>query len=121
MYLTHHIGASTEQAQEAIAQEAARVVESYHTTGDVPNCVNLAAQSDATHQLTVRHLDKVGVLARVLNEMSIANWNVQEMENVVLTKAERCAYIRFDGFADSSAADKIAVLEDILAVSLIEL
>ncbi len=122
VYLTHHIGASTEQAQEAIAQEAARVVESYHTTGDVPNCVNLAAQSDATHQLTVRHLDKVGVLARVLNEMSIANWNVQEMENVVFDEGRAaCAYIRFDGFADSSAADKIAVLEDILAVSLIEL
>ena len=122
VYLTHHIGASTEQAQEAIAMEAARVIEAYASTGEVPNCVNLATQTDATHQLTVRHLDKVGVLARVLNEISVANWNVQEMENVIFDEGRAaCAYIRFDGFSDDSVVDRISVMEDILAVTLIEL
>ena len=122
VYLTHHIGASTEQAQEAIAMEAARIIEMYAATGEVPNCVNLATQTPATHQLTVRHLDKVGVLARVFNEISVANWNVHEMENVVFEEARAaCAYIRFDGFEDASVVDRIAGQPDILAVSLIEL
>lgn len=122
VYLTHHIGASTEQAQEAIAMEAARIIEMYVATGEVPNCVNLATQTPATHQLTVRHLDKVGVLARVFNEISVANWNVHEMENVVFDEARAaCAYIRFDGFQDGSVVDRIAAQPDILAVSLIEL
>ena len=126
VYLTHHIGASTGQAQEAIAQEAARIIETYSRTGDVPNCVNIATHTPATHQLTVRHLDKVGVLSRVLNEISIANWNVQEMENVVFDEARAaCAYIRFNGFQngfqDDSVVQRISELEDILAVSIISL
>ena len=45
VYLTHHIGASTAQAQEAIAEEAGRVIVEYSRTGDVPNCVNLATKT----------------------------------------------------------------------------
>ena len=122
IYLTHHIGASTEQAEEPIAVEAGRIILCYRQAGDVPNCVNLATLSPATHQLTVRHLDKVGVLARILKEMSIAHWNIQEMENVVFDEARAaCAYIRFDGNPDQEVVDKITALEDILAVSLITL
>jgi D-3-phosphoglycerate dehydrogenase len=122
VYLTHHIGASTEQAQDAIADEAARVIETYASLGEVPNCVNLATQTPATHQLTVRHLDKVGVLARVLKEISIANWNVQEMENVIFDQAKAaCAYIRIDGMNDPSVVDRIGALEDVLATTMVEL
>ena len=42
VYGTHHIGASTDQAQEAIAAETVRIVRSYKETGRVPNVVNLA-------------------------------------------------------------------------------
>jgi D-3-phosphoglycerate dehydrogenase len=122
VYLTHHIGASTEQAQEAIAQEAGRIIIEYANTGDAPNCVNLATLSPANHQITVRHLDKVGVLARVLKEISIASWNVQEMENVVFDGARAaCAYIRFDGEPDPSVVERIEAMEDVLAVSLIDI
>ena len=122
VYLTHHIGASTAQAQEAIAGEAARVIETYAAQGEVPNCVNLATQTPATHQLTIRHVDKVGVLARVLNEISMANWNVQEMENVIFDHARAaCAYIRIDGMNDPSVVDRIAALDDVLAATIIEL
>ncbi len=122
VYLTHHIGASTQQAQEAIAEEAARVITTYVTAGEVPNCVNLATQTPATHQLTIRHVDKVGVLARVLNEISVANWNVQEMENVIFDHAKAaCAYIRIDGAHSQKVLDRISALDDVLAVSIIEL
>jgi D-3-phosphoglycerate dehydrogenase len=37
---THHIGASTDQAQEAIAAEAVRIVKTFIETGRAPNAVN---------------------------------------------------------------------------------
>jgi D-3-phosphoglycerate dehydrogenase len=37
---THHIGASTDQAQEAIAAETVRIVKSFKDSGEVPNAVN---------------------------------------------------------------------------------
>ena len=58
VYGTHHIGASTEQAQEAIAAETVRIVRSFKDTGQVPNVVNLARRTPATHRLVVRHRDR---------------------------------------------------------------
>ncbi len=122
VYLTHHIGASTAQAQRAIADEALRVVRQYAEKGEVENCVNMAVHTPATHQITVRHRDKVGVLAAILDECRAAGWNVQEMENLVFEGARAaCAHIRFDGQLDQSVVDRIAANEDVLAVSLIEL
>lgn len=122
VYLTHHIGASTSQAQDAIAMEAVRVILTYAATGEVPNAINVAEKTPATHQLTVRHLDRVGVLAAVLEEMRKANWNVQEMENLVFEGARAaCAYIRFDGQPDDAVIQTIQSNPDVLAVSLIPL
>lgn len=42
IYCTHHIGASTDQAQSAIARETVRLVEAYMKTGKAENCVNPA-------------------------------------------------------------------------------
>ncbi|NBC15895.1 MAG: hydroxyacid dehydrogenase [Bacteroidetes bacterium] len=122
VYLTHHIGASTQQAQDATAAEAVRVIRTYADTGQVPNCVNMEEQSPATHLLTVRHLDKVGVLAAVLDEVRKAGWNVQEMENLIFSGAKAaCARIRFDGEPSEAVVDQIQAHEDVLAVSLIAL
>jgi len=41
VYCTHHIGASTGQAQQAVADETVRIVENYLKTGKVSNCVNI--------------------------------------------------------------------------------
>jgi D-3-phosphoglycerate dehydrogenase len=88
VYGTHHIGASTEQAQEAIAAETVRIIQTFRDTGQVPSVVNLARKTPATCVLVVRHLDRPGVLAGVLNSISAARINVQEMENVVFDGAE---------------------------------
>ena len=40
VYVTHHIGASTEQAQEAVADETVRIVSEFMKTGSPPNAVN---------------------------------------------------------------------------------
>lgn len=122
VYGTHHIGASTAQATAAIGAEAVRVILQYAETGEVANCVNMATQSPATHLLTVRHLDQVGVLAGVLDEMQKAGWNVQEMENLIFAGAEAaCARIRFDGTPSEAVVTRILAHDAVLAVSLIPL
>jgi D-3-phosphoglycerate dehydrogenase / 2-oxoglutarate reductase len=85
---THHIGASTDQAQEAIAAETVRIVREYKEVGRAPNVVNLARKSPACCLLVVRHYDRVGVLASVFDRIQRAGINVQETENVVFEGAK---------------------------------
>ena len=95
---THHIGASTDQAQDAIAAETVRIVAAYRNTGKVPNVVNLAKKTPATHMLVVRHRDRPGVLAHVFDHLRIGEINVQETENVIFDGAEAAvARINLDG------------------------
>lgn len=108
VYGTHHIGASTDQAQEAIAAETVRIIGAFKETGKVPNVVNLADHTPATHLLVVRHLDRPGVLAYVLNEIKAANINVQRMENIVFAGAEAAiARIELDGALNLETMDRI--------------
>ncbi|HVM50023.1 MAG TPA: hydroxyacid dehydrogenase [Candidatus Acidoferrum sp.] len=86
-YGTHHIGASTEQAQEAIADEAIRVIQTFIQTGVVLNCVNLASRTPARWQLVVRHYDHVGVLAFVMDQLRRAGINIEEVQNLIFDGA----------------------------------
>ena len=90
LYGTHHIGASTEQAQTAVADEVVRIVRAYVDSGDVPNCVNLEKGDIDSHVLILRHYNKPGVLAFVCGELNKANVNVQETRNSVLAGAKTC-------------------------------
>ena len=87
LYGTHHIGASTEQAQEAIAEEAIRIIQTFLKTGVVLNCVNLATRTPAKWQLVVRHYDRVGVLAFVMDQIRRAGINIEEVQNVIFEGA----------------------------------
>ena len=53
---TPHVGASTDQAAEAIAAEVVRIVETFQRTGHPAGAVNLASGSSATQRMVVRHL-----------------------------------------------------------------
>jgi len=123
VYGTHHIGASTDQAQEAIAAETVRIISAFKETGKVPNVVNLADHTPATHLLVVRHQDRPGVLAYVLNEIKAANINVQRMENIVFAGAEAAvARIELDGALEPATVDRIrAGNSDIIEINLIAL
>lgn len=108
VYGTHHIGASTDQAQDAIAQETLRIVKEYLQSGRVLNCVNLRAESKAPHVLTVRHRNRPGVLAHTLNAISEAGVNVEEMENVICQGAKTAwAQIKLDGVLDRRVLESI--------------
>ena len=123
VYGTHHIGASTDQAQEAIADETVRIVKTFKETGQVPNVVNLAARTPATHRLVVRHRDRPGVLAQVLDAIKAEQINVQEMENIVFEGAEAAvARINLDKAPSNTTLDQLrAGNEDIIELDLLEL
>jgi D-3-phosphoglycerate dehydrogenase len=120
---THHVGASTEQAQNAIAAETVRIVRAFKETGTVPNAVNLCGRSPATHLLSVRHLDRVGVLAHVFGELRSAGINVEQTENVVFEGAEAaCARIQLDKEPEAGVLDRIrSGTGDVLSVTLTSL
>ncbi|HKO62322.1 MAG TPA: 3-phosphoglycerate dehydrogenase family protein [Pyrinomonadaceae bacterium] len=123
LYGTHHIGASTDQAQEAIADETVRIVREFKETGKVPNVVNLARQTPATHRLVVRHHDRPGVLATVLEAIKSEQINVQEMENIVFEGAEAAvARINLDNPPSRELLDKLqSVNPDIIELDSLEL
>jgi D-3-phosphoglycerate dehydrogenase len=104
VYGTHHIGASTDQAQDAIAAETVRIIASYKDTGKVPNVVNLAKKTPASHMLVVRHRDRPGVLAHVFDHLRAGNINVQETENVIFEGA-RAAVARIN--LDAAPSDAL--------------
>ena len=75
-----------------------RIIRTFKETGQVPNVVNLAKQTPATHMLVVRHRDKPGVLAHVFEYLRVAHLNVQETENIIFEGAQAAvARINLDG------------------------
>ena len=80
------------------AAETVRIIASYKDTGKVPNVVNLAKKTPATHMLVVRHRDCPGVLAHVFDRLRAGNINAQETENVIFEGAQAAvARINLDG------------------------
>ncbi len=119
---THHIGASTVQAQESVADEACRIIEGFLATGRPDNCVNLSSHRASTHALVVRHYDRVGVLASVLDILRSGKRNVGEMENTVFVGGGAAtARIGLDGAPADALLDRITALDDVLHVSLVAL
>ena len=123
VYGTHHIGASTSQAQEAIAEETVRIVRTFMETGAVPNVVNLSKRTPATHMLVVRHRDRPGVLAHVFDHLRESGLNVQETANIVFEGAQAAvARINLDGSPNASLLGRIASgNSDILDLRLVKL
>jgi D-3-phosphoglycerate dehydrogenase len=123
LYGTHHIGASTDQAQEAIAAETVCIVQTFKETGRVPNVVNLARRTPATHRLVVRHRDRPGVLAHVLDAIKAAEINVQEMENIIFEGAQAAvARINLDNAPPQETLDRLrAENADIIELDLLQL
>lgn len=116
---TPHIGASTDQAAEAVAKEVVKIVDSYITIGTPANTVNIQAKSEATVNLVVRHYNRVGVLAAVLDEIRNADINVEEMENLIFAggKAASCT-LKLDEKPKDETLDKINAGENVIAATI---
>jgi D-3-phosphoglycerate dehydrogenase len=117
---THHIGASTEQAQLATAAGVVEIVDAY-VAGEARNCVNLAPDRLGSVTLTVRHLDRPGVLARILDLLSVARLNVEHMENRVFRGGEAAvASIDVSGPVPDVLLEQIGSGAEVLGVSVAE-
>jgi D-3-phosphoglycerate dehydrogenase len=88
----HHVGASTKQAESAIGDEAVRIVKKFAASGSVDNanCVNKETDYHQLHKISIRHFDKVGVLAHAFQIFAKNDWNVQELENIVFKERNAC-------------------------------
>src|SRR5205823_5636948 len=87
-------------------------IASYKDTGKVPNVVNLAKRTPATHMLVVRHRDRPGVLAHVFEHLRSGDINVQETENVIFEGAQAAvARINLDGAPSDALLAGMSILE----------
>jgi D-3-phosphoglycerate dehydrogenase / 2-oxoglutarate reductase len=118
---THHIGASTAQAQRAIAAGVAEIVDAF-VAGEARHCVNLDPDRLGTMTLTVRHLDRVGVLAQVLDKLSGAHLNVEHMVNRVFCGGDAAvASIDIEGHATDELLAELREVPHVLGVTVVHL
>jgi D-3-phosphoglycerate dehydrogenase / 2-oxoglutarate reductase len=120
VYGTHHIGASTDEAQDAIARETVRIVKRFVETGEVTSAVNLLLAPEVVGTLVVRHFDRVGVLAAVLDTLRKANINVETMENLVFSGGQSaCARIRVSSWPGDQLLSELRGLDHVIHVDLV--
>ncbi|MCH9648581.1 MAG: hydroxyacid dehydrogenase [Deltaproteobacteria bacterium] len=116
---TPHIGASTDQAAEAIAAEVVRIISLYKKTGKPPNTVNMGESLAATHSLSIRHFNRVGVLATVLDALKKEDINIQEMENTIFQEGRAAfASLLLDRGPSDLLLKNLRAHEDILQIRL---
>jgi len=123
VYGTPHIGASTDEAQTAIATECVRILRSFVTKGEVPNVVNISATSWSRYQLVVRHLDKVGALANVLAVLKRHGINIHDLDSTVFEGGKAaCVKIRIGRRPSEDCLQEIMAFSDeVLHVDLVTL
>lgn len=116
-YGTHHIGASTDEAELATGMDAVRLAEAFMKGEPIPNCVNLRRAPQGGHALVVRHEDRVGVLAGIFGALKVAGLNVQEMENQVFDGCKAaCARIVLDSPAPAEVVEALQKCDGVLHV-----
>jgi len=122
VYVTHHIGASTSQAQDAVAEETVNIVKHYLHSGIIDHWVNRAKKSDAKYQLVVKHYDKPGVLASILDIIREGNINIEEIENVIFEGGvAACCTLRLMKPANSEMLKLMNENADVLSISHVSL
>ncbi len=118
IYVTHHIGASTEQAQNAVAEETIRIIKDYTTSGVIAHWVNRAKITDAKYQLVVKHFDKPGVLANILDIIRDAKINIEEIENIIFEGGTAaCCTMKLINPVSTDMLKKMNENPDILSIS----
>lgn len=119
VYGTMHVAASTDQAAHAVASETVRTIREWLDKGTAPNCVNRSQQSPATTLLSVRHLNRPGVLAHVFYTLGQGSINVEEMENIIYEGGEAAiARVHLDQAPSEQHLDAIRKNPSVLSVGV---
>lgn len=122
IYVTHHIGASTEQAQDAVAEETINIIKHFVHSGVIDHWVNRAKITDAKFQLVVKHFDKPGVLATVLDVIRSGLINIEEIENIIFEGGiAACCTMKLQTAATADMLKKISENVNVISVSHVEI
>lgn len=122
IYVTHHIGASTEQAQDAVAEETINIIKHFVHSGVIDHWVNRAKVTDAHYQLVVKHYDKPGVLASVLDVIRNGNINIEEIENIIFEGGiAACCTLKLQTAATAEMLKQIKDNSDVISISHVEI
>jgi len=115
---TPHIGASTDQAEEAIADETVRVAKAFLETGKPLNAVNPRKLHTGVPCI-IRHYNRVGVLANVLHELRSEGINIEEMENTIFEgELAACCSLVLDKSPTDELLRRISAAENIIQAML---
>lgn len=118
VYVTHHIGASTEQAQNAVAAETVRIIKEFVRSGMIAHWVNRAKITDASYQLVVKHYDRPGVLAAILAVIRETEINVEEVENIIFDGGiAACCTMKLKSAVPHDSLERIKENPNVLSVS----
>ncbi|MFU8780867.1 MAG: NAD(P)-dependent oxidoreductase [Kiritimatiellia bacterium] len=116
---TPHIGASTEQAEEAIAAEAVRVVHVFMGGTTPPNVVNLRTVRGAGPTLVVRHYNRVGVLAAVFDALRNEGINIEDLQNLIFAGGETASCsLAIDKAPSGKLLDQLTFMEHIIEITI---
>lgn len=122
IYVTHHIGASTQQAQDAVAEETIRIIKHFVHSGVIDHWVNRAKITDAHYQLVVKHYDKPGVLAAVLDVIRQGSINVEEIENIIFEGGiAACCTMKLKSAVSAEMLKEIRGNQNVISVSHVEI
>lgn len=122
IYVTHHIGASTEQAQDAVAEETINIIKHFVHSGVIDHWVNRAKVTDAHYQLVVKHYDKPGVLASVLDVIRNGNINIEEIENIIFEGGiAACCTLKLQTAATAEMLKQIKDNSNVISISHVEI
>ncbi len=122
IYVTHHIGASTEQAQDAVAEETINIIKKFVHSGVIEHWVNRAKITDAHYQLVVKHYDKPGVLASVLDVIRSGQINIEEIENIIFEGGiAACCTMKLQSAATADMLKQISENANVISVSHVEI
>lgn len=119
VYGTHHIGASTQQAQEAIGEKVVAILELYKVGEDLPNVVNLIEKSGGGATLMIRHKNRVGVLSAALAILRSAGLNIENMANRIFIGSDAAlATIHVGSEIDDDLANKLREIDHVMAITI---
>jgi D-3-phosphoglycerate dehydrogenase / 2-oxoglutarate reductase len=122
VYVTHHIGASTEQAQDAVAEETINIILGYKNNGEIMHWINKTKKSSAHFQLVVKHYNKPGILVSVFELLKEGDINIEEVENIIFDNGlVACCTMKLKAPATDSMLEAIKNNQNVLFYSQKEL
>ncbi|MBQ6651432.1 MAG: phosphoglycerate dehydrogenase [Atopobiaceae bacterium] len=118
-----HLGASTDEAEDRCAIMAAKELKDYLENGNIVNSVNFGEvdlgpiMADA--RVAVFHKNVPNMIGNITSILSDAGVNIENMTNK--SKGEHAyTLIEVTGSVSQEAADRIAAIEDVIRVRVIE-